>query len=198
MRKIKPYRNFFLQIPILFCSSSLVYFGWPYLALLALGYFSVLVFIHSSTTHTVKERQALTTKQGSADHVVMFSQQNKPFFLGCKNNLSAILSTHDDALASLNQAFRALTNIYITLDQIVLKSKVYPEVTIELQDMVIPLEANLNDSIRGLQFGDINAQNLIYNKFMLAFVSIQLQTINAQSSNGLSQFLKNQPEIILN
>jgi hypothetical protein len=49
-----------------------------------------------------------------------------------------------------------------------------------------------------LQFGDINAQNLIYTKGMLAFVSSQLQTINAQSSNSLSQFLKNQPEIIRN
>jgi hypothetical protein len=88
--------------------------------------------------------------------------------------------------------------ILLTLDQIVLKSKVYPEVTVELQDMVIRLEATLNDSIRGLQFGDINAKNLIYTKGMLAFVSIQLQTINAQSSNGLSRFLKNQPEIIRN
>lgn len=197
MRKIKPYRQWFLQIPILFCSSSLVHFGWPYLALLVHGCFSVLVFIRSSTIVTIKERQAQTTNHGSAD-VVMFSQQIKPLVLECENNLSAILSTHDDALATLTQAFKELQDIHIALDQIALKSKSYPEVTIELQDMVNRLEATLNDSIRGLQFGDINAQNLIYTKGLLAFVSSQLQTINAQSSNGLSQFLKNQPEVIRN
>jgi hypothetical protein len=198
MRKITPYRQWFLQIPILFCSSSLVYFGWPYLALLVHGCFSVLVFIRSSKMVTIKERQAQTTNPSSADDVVMFSQQIKPLVLECENNLSAILSTHDDALATLTQAFKELQDIHIALDHIALKSKAYPEVTIELQDLVNRLEATLNDSIRGLQFGDINAQNLIYTKGMLAFVSSQLQTINAQSSNGLSQFLKNQPEVIRN
>jgi hypothetical protein len=96
------------------CSSSLVYFGWPYLAMLVHCCFSVFVFIRSSTTVTVKELQALTANQGSADDVVMFSQQIKPFVLECENNLSAILSAHDDALASLNQAFKALKNVYIT------------------------------------------------------------------------------------
>jgi hypothetical protein len=198
MRKIKPYRQWFLQIPILFCSSSLVYSGWPYLALLVHGCFSVLVFIRSSTMVTIKERQAQTTNQGSADDVVMFSQQIQPLVLECENNLNAILSTHDDALANLTQAFKELQNIHIALDKIALKSKAYPEVTIELQDMVNRLEDTLNGSIRGLQFSDINAQNLIHTKGMLAFVSSQLQTINAQSSNSLSQFIKNQPEIIRN
>jgi methyl-accepting chemotaxis protein len=198
MRILKPYRQWFLQIPILFCSGSLVYFGWPYLAILVHGCLSVWVFMRSLNIVTANELQGLALNECSADDVVIFCQQIKPLVLECENNLSAIMSTHDDALATLTNAFNEILDIHITLDTINLKSKANPEVPLELHDIAKRLEATLNNSIRGLQFGDINGQNLIYTKGMLAFVISQLQTINVQSSNGLSQFLKKQPEIIRN
>jgi methyl-accepting chemotaxis protein len=54
----------------------------------------------------------------------------------------------------------------------------------------------LNQSIRGLQFGDINGQNLIYTKDMLKFLNAQLETVKTQKSKEISQFLEKQSEII--
>jgi hypothetical protein len=198
MRKIKPYRQWFLQIPILFCSGSLVYFGLPYLALITHGFISVMVFIRSSNILTTADRQELNVSSHFTNEVVMFCQQIKPLVLECENNLCSILSTQDDALDTLTNSFKELQEIHIALDNVILKSKADSEVSIELNEIVDHLETTLNDSIRGLQFGDINGQNLIYTKDMLEFVNSQLDAIKAQSNKGLSQFLEQQPETIRN
>jgi len=198
MRNIKPYRQWFLQTPILFCSGSLVYFGWPYLALLVQGCLSILVFIRSSNIVMANVRQAFADKGHSKDEVDMFSEQIKPLVLECENNLSAILSTHDDALDTLTHSFKELQDVNMALHHTLLKSKVGPEVTLELHDNVKRLETAVINSIRGLQFGDINGQHLIYTKDTLAFLIGQLQITNAKNNNDISQFLKKQPEIIRN
>jgi methyl-accepting chemotaxis protein len=197
MRNIKPYSQWFLQTPILFCSGSLVYFGWPYLALLVKGCLSVLAFISTSNIIIANVRQALADKGHSKDEVVMFSEQIKPLVLECEN-LSAILSTHDDALDTLTHSFKELQDVNMALHHTLLKSKVGSEVTLELHDNVKRLETAVTNSIRGLQFADINGQHLIYTKDTLVFLIGQLQIINAQNSNDISQFLKKQPEIIRN
>jgi len=196
MRNIKPYSQWFLQTPILFCSGSLVYFGWPYLALLVQGCLSVLVFIRSANIIMANVRQALADKGHAKNEVVMFSEQIAPLVLECENNLSAILSTHDDALDTLTHSFKELQDVNMALHHILLKSKVGSEVTLELHDNVKRLETAVITSIRGLQFGDINGQHLTYTKDTLAFLSGQLLIINAQNSKHISQFLKKQPEII--
>jgi hypothetical protein len=196
MRNIKPYSQWFLQTPILFCSGSLVYFGWPYLALLVQGFLSVLVFIRSTNIIMVNVRQALADKGHSKDEVVMFSDQIAPLVFECENNLSAILSTHDDALDTLTHSFKELQDVNMALHHILLKSKVGSEVTLELHDNVKRLETAVITSIRGLQFGDINGQHLTYTKDTLAFLSGQLLIINEKNSKHISQFLKKQPEII--
>ncbi len=196
MRNIKPYSQWFLQTPILFCSGSLVYFGWPYLALLVQGFLSVLVFVRSTNIIMVNVRQALADKGHSKDEVVMFSDQIAPLVFECENNLSAILSTHDDALDTLTHSFKELQDVNMALHHILLKSKVGSEVTLELHDNVKRLETAVITSIRGLQFGDINGQHLTYTKDTLAFLSGQLLIINEKNSKHISQFLKKQPEII--
>jgi hypothetical protein len=199
MRERKPYRQWLLQIPVLFCSGSLVYLGLPYVGVLTHCCFSVLVFTrYANFMHiaTSDDRQKLLANDGSVDDVVIFSQQIKPLILECANNLSAILSTQDDALATLTYSFTELQDIHIALDNISLKSKVDSEVTIELSEIVNHLEGVLNQSIRGLQFGDINGQNLIYTKDMLEFLNAQLESIKTKNSEEISQFLEKQPEII--
>jgi hypothetical protein len=198
MINIKTYRQWFLQIPIFFCSASWVYFGWPYLALLIHGCLSVLVFIRYSNIVATNIPQDLASSEHSVDDVVMFSEQIKPLVLECENNLSSILSTHDDALETLTLSFKELQDINVALHSILLKSKVGPEVTIESHDIVKRLETAVINSIRGLQFGDINGQHLMYTKDTLTFVMSQLQIITAKNSKDVGQFLKKQPEIIRN
>jgi transcriptional regulator with PAS, ATPase and Fis domain len=199
MRERKPYRQWLLQIPVLFFSGSLVYLGLPYVGVLTHGCLSVLVFTRYANfmnIATADDRQKREVNVHSVDDVVIFSQQIKPLILECANNLSAILSTQDDALDTLTHSFAELQEIHVALDNISLKSKVDEEVTIELCEIVNHLEALLNQSIRGLQFGDINGQNLIYTKDMLKFLDAQLETVKTQNSEEISEFLEKQPEII--
>jgi methyl-accepting chemotaxis protein len=145
---------------------------------------------------TADDRQKRLDNDRSVGEIVIFSQQIKPLILECSNNLSAILSTQDDALHTLTHSFAELQDIHVALDNIRLKSKVDSDVTIEFREIVNHLEAVLNQSIRGLPFGDINGQNLIYTKDMLKFLNAQLETIKTQSSKEVSEFLEKQPEII--
>jgi methyl-accepting chemotaxis protein len=109
--------------------------------------------------------------------------------------------THDAAAIASNDVSYVLDakrDIHSALDNIILKSKEDSAVTIELDDVVKHLAVALNNSIRGLQFGDINRQNLIYTKDLLEFVNNQLKTANTESSNGLSEFLTKQSVNIRN
>ena len=365
MQQRNPSLHWFLQIHILFGSSLLIFFGWPYIALAAYGFLSILVYIRYSKNlqaATADAQQEITSGSCVADEIVMFSQQIKPLVLECENNLSSVLSTQDDALDTLTNSFSELKNIVqkqqncieklthgnestegsndalyatemrdfanstrvtldrfiqtsvdmsssssvllkkvngihemmptiiralsgiddiasqtnllalnaaieaaragemgrgfavvadevrslsnrstqfsalikqelesirlqieqlahdaaaiaahdisyvleakqdiqIALDNIILKSKADSQVTIELDEIVKHLATALNNSIRGLQFGDINRQNILYTKEMLEFLSNQLETIKAHSNNGLGQFLEQQPETIRN
>ena len=109
--------------------------------------------------------------------------------------------THDAAAIASNDVSYVLDakrDIHIALNNIILKSKEDSIVTIELDDVVKHLAVALNNSIRGLQFGDINGQNIIYTKDLLNFVNNQLQAANAASINGLSEFLEEQSVNIQN
>lgn len=198
MRKIKPYRQWFLQIPILFCSGSLVYFGWPYFAVLAHAFFSVKVFIRSSNIETADDRQEFATSHRSENEIAMFAQRIKPLVLETENDLSAVVSTQDGALNILTNSLTELQDIQIALDNIMLKSKGDSEVTSELAKIIKHTATALNNSIRRLQLGDINKQSLVYTKQILAFLNSQLETIKSQSSKEFRQFLEQQPEAIRN
>ncbi|MFT6992623.1 MAG: methyl-accepting chemotaxis protein, partial [Paraglaciecola sp.] len=73
--------------------------------------------------------------------------------------------THDAAAIASNDisyVLDAKRDIHDALDNIIIKAKADSIVTIELDDIIKYLAIALNNSIRGLQFGDINSQNLIY------------------------------------
>ena len=102
---------------------------------------------------------------------------------------------HDAAAIASNDVSYVLDakrDIHNALNNIILKSKEDSVVTIELDDVVKHLAIALNNSIRGLQFGDINGQNLIYTKELLEFVNSQLKTVNTEACNGFSEFLEKQ------
>jgi methyl-accepting chemotaxis protein len=362
LKQIKSYKQWYLQIPIFLFSSLLVYFELPYLGLIAHSLFCILVFALYSDDGITHDEEKLEAKSNSANEVILFTQQITPLVLECEDNLSAVLSTQNDALDTLSNSFaelqnmvqiqhicinklthshqsnenssdalyatemrdfanktgktfdrfietsvnmssssnvllekvngihemmptiisalsgiddiasqtnllalnaaieaaragdmgrgfavvavevRALSNrstefsalikkeienirlqieqlthdaaaiasndvsyvldakqdIHIALDNIILKSKEDSVVTIELDDVVKHLAVALNNSIRGLQFGDINGQNLTYTKNLLEFVNSQLKTANAQSNTGFSEFLQKQSVNIRN
>lgn len=101
--------------------------------------------------------------------------------------------THDAAAIASNDisyVLDAKLDIHDALDNIIMKSKADSLVTIELDDIIKYLAIALNNSIRGLQFGDINSQNLIYTKDLLNFVNYQLKATDSDNSNGLTELIE--------
>lgn len=101
--------------------------------------------------------------------------------------------THDAAAIAANDisyVLDAKRDIHDALDNIIMKSKADSIVTIELDDIIKYLAIALNNSIRGLQFGDINSQNLIYTKDLLNFVNEQLKATDSENTNGLTELIQ--------
>ena len=101
--------------------------------------------------------------------------------------------THDAAAIASNDisyVLDAKRDIHDALDNIIMKAKADSIVTIELDDIIKYLAIALNNSIRGLQFGDINSQNLIYTKDLLNFVNDQLKATDSDNSNGLNALIE--------
>jgi methyl-accepting chemotaxis protein len=101
--------------------------------------------------------------------------------------------THDAAAIASNDisyVLDAKRDIHDALDNIIIKAKADSIVTIELDDIIKYLAIALNNSIRGLQFGDINSQNLIYTKDLLNFVNNQLKATDSDNSNGLNALIE--------
>jgi len=101
--------------------------------------------------------------------------------------------THDAAAIASNDisyVLDAKRDIHDALDNIIIKAKADSIVTIELDDIIKYLAIALNNSIRGLQFGDINSQNLIYTKDLLNFVNDQLKATDSDNSNGLNALIE--------
>jgi methyl-accepting chemotaxis protein len=101
--------------------------------------------------------------------------------------------THDAAAIASNDisyVLDAKRDIHDALDNIIRKSKADSLVTVELDDIIKYLAIALNNSIRGLQFGDINSQNLIYTKDLLNFVNDQLKATDSDNNNGLNAIIE--------
>ena len=141
-----------------------------------------------------------------ADEVRSLSNRSTQFSALIKQELESIRFqieqlAHDAAAIAahdISYVLEAKQDIQIALDNIILKSKADSQVTIELDEIVKHLATALNNSIRGLQFGDINGQSILYTKEMLEFLSSQLETIKAHSNDDLREFLEQQPETIRN
>ena len=69
------------------------------------------------------------------------------------------------------------------LDQIILKAERDGQTTTELESIAVQLNNAISDAIRGMQFGDINGQNLTYTQEMLSFVREQLPIIGSGDVN---------------
>lgn len=65
------------------------------------------------------------------------------------------------------------------LDQIIIKAERDSQTTTELESISVQLNNAIGDAIRGMQFGDINGQNLTYTQEMLSFVHEQLPLIGS-------------------
>jgi methyl-accepting chemotaxis protein len=128
-----------------------------------------------------------------ADEVRALSNRSTEFSALIKQQISSINSqveklTHDvGVLASQDVSYviKAKKDIHEALDSIIVKAESDSKLTRELEVIVQELDISLNDSIRGLQFGDINGQNLLYTKGTLHFVVEQIGKLQQYESNSV-------------
>lgn len=78
------------------------------------------------------------------------------------------------------------------LDQIIIKAERDAQTTTQLESISEQLDNAIGNAIRGMQFGDINGQNLTYTQEMLSFVSEQMPVIGSgdatQAQNNLQNY----------
>ncbi|MBU2979679.1 methyl-accepting chemotaxis protein [Alteromonas sp. C1M14] len=81
------------------------------------------------------------------------------------------------------------------LDQIIVKAESDAQTTTELEGISTQLDSAISAAIRGMQFGDINGQNLTYTQEMLRFVNEQLplmgQGETARIKDNFNRFQNN-------
>ncbi len=124
-----------------------------------------------------------------ADEVRSLSNRSSEFSDQIQRKLKAMssqiegLTTEVGELASYDVSYviDAKKEIDCALRSIIRKAEEDGEVTNGLEQVAHDLEVNLGSAIRGLQFGDINGQNLDYTRESLAFIRERLASVGAEN-----------------
>ncbi len=130
-----------------------------------------------------------------ADEVRSLSNRSSEFSEQIQAKLTAMskqiegLTGEVGALASYDVSYviEAKKDINLALNSIIEKAESDSEVTSGLEKMSIDLEASLSKAIRGLQFGDINGQNLSYTKDSITFIGNSLASTNISNIEEVTQ-----------
>lgn len=127
-----------------------------------------------------------------ADEVRSLSNRSSQFSDAIQSQLKAMsvqiegLTAEVGSLASYDVSYviNAKKEINDALGSIIEKAEADSIVTTELDAVAHELETSLSEAIRGLQFGDINGQNLTYTMNSITFIREQL---NAVSMDNISE-----------
>lgn len=134
-----------------------------------------------------------------ADEVRSLSTRSAEFSESIQRQLKDI-GTQIDELTSevgvvasqdVSYIIEAKKDIHSALLSIIDKAESDTQVTRDLESIAKELELALNNSIRGLQYGDINGQNIAYVIDLLSFISQNLNSLNGQNFNQLIEELRN-------
>ena len=98
------------------------------------------------------------------------------------------------ALQDTSYIIEAKQVIQCELDNIIKKAEIDADTTSELEKIGVQLDSALSSSIRGLQFGDINGQNIEYTTEILTVVIELLRQLDEASVEELAEQLHNYQE----
>merc|ERR1711920_818954 len=103
-------------------------------------------------------------------------------------------NVRDLALQDTSYIIEAKQVVQCELDNIIKKAEIDADTTSELEKIGVQLDSALSSSIRGLQFGDINGQNIGYTTEILTFVIELLRQLDEASVEELAEQLHNYQE----
>lgn len=132
-----------------------------------------------------------------ADEVRNLSSRSAEFSESIQTQLKDIGSQVEELTAEVGEAasqdvsyvIEAKKKIHGALVSIIDKAEADSNVTHDLEKIGHELELALNNSIRGLQFGDINSQNLTYTRDLVVFIAEELKNSEFHSIELLMQKL---------
>lgn len=121
-----------------------------------------------------------------ADEVRSLSNRSSQFSDAIQSQLNAMssqiegLTSEVGSLASYDVSYviNAKKDINEALTSIIDKAEADSLVTTELDKVAHELETALSQAIRGLQFGDINGQNLVFTMNSVAFIKQQIASLS--------------------
>lgn len=137
-----------------------------------------------------------------ADEVRSLSTRSSEFSEQIQLKLTAMsgqiegLTNEVGELASYDVSYviDAKKEIESALKSIISKAESDSVVTSGLEQVAQDLEANLGTAIRGLQFGDINGQNLDYTRESIAFIRELMSSVDANNIQNIVQQVREQLE----
>ncbi len=130
-----------------------------------------------------------------ADEVRSLSSRSAQFSDAIQHQLNSISTqineiTEDVGLLAsqdVSYVIQAKQEIQDALNHIIQKAELDAEATDSLEKLSVELELAINNAIRGLQFGDINGQNLAFVKNTLIFLKEHLESMNSAECDRIAQ-----------
>ncbi|MBJ2130532.1 chemotaxis protein [Alteromonas sp. IB21] len=132
------------------------------------------------------EVRALSTRSTQFSDVIKKQIENIRSLINKLTETAEVVASQD-----ISHVVNAKDAISEQLKSIIRKAEADIQGASELEGIRQQLSDATNSAIRGLQFGDINGQNLTYTREIIDFVVAQLNGLNAQTAHQVKESLAN-------
>jgi methyl-accepting chemotaxis protein len=146
-------KNWLFLLVAVLASLNAAYLGWVYLSLLPLFIIAVLNMLKKSSIPFSADQSAQN----------QFLTEMAGLIHECEYNLSHISTTQKEAMSMLNSACKKLSVLQSITDQSIDNPS-------NQDNMAAHIATIIGEIIRGLQFDDVNQQNLAFTSETLSFV----------------------------
>jgi len=132
------------------------------------------------------EVRALSTRSTQFSDVIKTQIENIRSLINKLTETAEVVASQD-----ISHVVNAKDAISEQLKSIIRKAEADIQGASELEGIRQQLSDATNSAIRGMQFGDINGQNLTYTREVIDFVVAQLNDLNAQTAQQVKESLAN-------
>ena len=132
------------------------------------------------------EVRALSTRSTQFSDVIKKQIENIRSLINKLTETAEVVASQD-----ISHVVNAKDAISEQLKSIIRKAEADIQGASELEGIRQQLSDATNSAIRGLQFGDINGQNLTYTREIIDFVVAQLKDLNSQNAHQVKESLAN-------
>ena len=132
------------------------------------------------------EVRALSTRSTQFSDVIKTQIENIRSLINKLTETAEVVASQD-----ISHVVNAKDAISEQLKSIIRKAEADIQGASELEGIRQQLSDATNSAIRGMQFGDINGQNLTYTREIIDFVVAQLNDLNAQTAQQVKENLAN-------